>query len=99
MNNRSSVAYNILSNSVNKRSGFIVQGIFDKKISNRKKGVVEFEDRIATYAVNENKKFLSVFSENNNIFKNYKGIFTNMYDASHRNGNIVVPFKNDSKKQ
>lgn len=96
MNNRSSVPYNILSNDNNPTSGAIVLKILDKKLTNKKKGVAEFSDLTQPYNSNINKKFCDYYDQNHNIFHNYNGIFSHMYDAAHRNGNIVVPFRNNS---
>ena len=94
MNNRSSVTYNILSNDKNERSGAIVLKMLDTKLNNKKKGVAEFSDLTRALHPNINTKFRAYHEENNKIFHVYNGIFSHMYDAAHRNGNIVVPFRN-----
>lgn len=96
MNNRSSVTYNILSNDNNPVSGAVVLKILDKKLTNKKKGVAEFSDLTQPYNSNINHKFRNYYDDNKNIFHVYNGIFSHMYDAAHRNGNIVVPFRNNN---
>ena len=94
MNNRSSVTYNIVSNDQNTLSGLVVLKMMDKKLANKKKGIAEVEDLSQPYHSNVNKNYVKLYEENKNIFKVYNGIFSHMYDAAHRNGNIVVPFSN-----
>ncbi len=96
MNNRSSVTYNILSNDKNDLSGAVVLKMMDKKLNNKKKGVAEFSDLTRAYNPNINRKFRENHETNPNIFHVYNGIFSHMYDAAHRNGNIVVPFRNNN---
>jgi hypothetical protein len=96
MNNRSSVGYNILSNDNNPISGGLVLKILDNKLTNKKKGVAEFSDLSHPFNPNASKKFRDNHHENNKIFHVYNGIFSHMYDAAHRNGNIVVPFRNNT---
>ncbi len=94
MNNRSSVTYNIISCDKNETSGAIILKMMDTKLNNKKKGVTEFSDLTRLNNPNINKKFRGYYEENNKIFNVYNGIFSHMYDAAHRNGNIVVPFRN-----
>jgi hypothetical protein len=96
MNNRSSVNYNILSNDNNPTSGALVLKILDKKITNKKKGVAEIVDLTRPFNPNVSKKYVQTVNDNNSVFHRYNGIFSHMYDAAHRNGNIVVPFRNNS---
>jgi hypothetical protein len=95
MNNRSSVTYNILANGENSSSGAMVLKILDKKLTNKKKGVAEFSDLTRPFFPNINEKYHQYYNENKNIFHVYNGIFSHMYDAAHRNGNIVIPFRNN----
>ncbi len=95
VNNRSSVTYNILSHDQNAISGAMVLKILDKKITSKKKGVAEIADLTRSFNPNINHKFRQFASEYPNIFHRYNGIFSHMYDAAHRNGNIVVPFRNN----
>lgn len=98
MNNRSSVRYDIISNGGIKHGGSTEIRILDKKLANRKKGVAEFCDIPQNNSYN--KKFAGYLDENKRVFHAYKGIFSHMYDAAHRNGNIVVPFrKGDNNKK
>jgi hypothetical protein len=97
MNNRSSVNYNILSNDDKTNSGAVVLKILDKKITNKKKGVAEIVDLGRPFHSNFNKKYHELVNDNKNIFHVYNGIFSHMYDAAHRNGNIVVPFRNNTQ--
>ena len=66
--------------------------IMNKTLNFRKKGVGEFSDLSRTFRVNINKDFKQKYEENPKRFYKYTGIFSNMYDASHKNGNIITPF-------
>ena len=66
--------------------------IMNKTLNYRKKGMAEFSDLSKTFRVNFNKDFNEKFEENPKRFYKYTGIFSNMYDASHKNGNIITPF-------
>ena len=66
--------------------------IMNRTLNYRKKGLGEFCDLSKTFRVNFNKDFLQKFEENPKRFYKYTGIFSNMYDASHKNGNIITPF-------
>jgi hypothetical protein len=66
--------------------------IMNRTINYRKKGVGEYDDLRKTFRVNVNKDFVERFIENPKRFRRYTGIFSNMYDASHKNGNIITPF-------
>ena len=91
INNLSSKDYDIInflpipSNSSNCQ-------IMNKTLNYRKKGVGEFSDLSKTFRVNINKDFVEKFEENPKRFYKYTGVFSNMYDASHKNGNIITPF-------
>lgn len=95
-NNRSSVAYNILNYQSNDISGAMMSKVLDKKLNNKKKGVAEFMDLTKAFNPNFDKKFAEHHNNQPRIFHVYNGIFSHMYDAAHRNGNIVVPFRNNS---
>lgn len=71
-------------------------GMMERKIANRKKGVCEFYDITQPYSSNWDKNYNSSFNENKDIFKSYQGIFSQMYDAARKNGNISVPFRNEN---
>jgi hypothetical protein len=66
--------------------------IMNRTLNFRKKGVGEFSDLSRTFRVNINKDFKQKYEENPKRFYKYTGIFSNMYDASHKNGNIITPF-------
>jgi hypothetical protein len=99
MNNRSSVTYNILNNDHNQTSGVMVLKIFDKNITNKKKGVAEICDLTRAFNPNFNKKYQGTLDDKPNVFHRYNGIFSHMYDAAHRNGNIVIPFRNNNENK
>ena len=71
--------------------------IMNKTLYYRKRGVGEFDDLSKTFRVNINKDFIRKFEENPNRFRKFTGIFSNMYDASHKNGNIITPFGQKNK--
>jgi hypothetical protein len=98
INNRSSVDWNLISHDENKHGGALVVTVSDRKVINRKKGVAEIADLTRTFYPNFSKKYDENYKENKNIFHTCNGIFSYMYDAAHKNGNIIMPFKNDKKK-
>ena len=73
--------------------------IMNRTLNFRKKGVGEFSDLSRTFRVNINKDFKQKFEENPKRFHKYTGIFSNMYDASHKNGNIIPPFGHKIKSK
>jgi hypothetical protein len=98
MNNRSSVIYNIINQKENNTSGCIVMNTMDKKVASKKKGVTEFSDLTRPFCHNLNPKYDGLIKDNSGIFRIQNGIFSHMYDAAHRNGNIILPFTKDVKK-
>lgn len=66
--------------------------IMNKTLNCRKKGYGEYLDLTKTYRVNINKDFEQKYEQNPNRFHKFTGIFSNMYDAAHKNGNIIKPF-------
>ena len=68
-----------------------------KNKRNKKKGVAEFMDLTKAFNPNFDKKFSDYHQSNPRIFHVYNGVFSHMYDAAHRNGNIVIPFRNNSQ--
>jgi hypothetical protein len=98
MNNKSSVRYNIISHNDNTLSGKTVVGALDTLVSRRKKGVGEFADLTRPFYPNINKEHEISLKEHPHMFKIHNGIFSHMYDVSHKNGNIIKPFSNDNKK-
>ena len=93
--NRSSVKYNIITNQENKIFGKIDMSIIEKTVNNKKKGVTEFYHLQRNYEPNYSPKFSQFYNENRNGFMKYKGLFTELYDSSTKNGNIYLPFKID----
>ena len=67
----------------------------DKKIANRKKGICEFFDITNPYSSNIDKNYANCIEKYPTIFRNYMGIFSNMYDAARKNGNLVIPFRKE----
>ena len=93
--NRSSVKYNIITNQENMISGKRDMSIIEKTVNNKKKGVTEFYHLQRNYEPNYSLKFSQFYNENRNGFMKYKGLFTELYDSSNKNGNIYLPFKID----
>lgn len=99
LNNRSGAFYNIIDLDSNYVSKKPVVKLFDTKAANMKKGICEFADLTRLYAPNYNNDYKNEFALNKNIFKLNTGIFSHLYDRSHRNGNMVAPFgTRDNKK-
>ena len=94
MTNNSSVSYNIINNQKNEL--FLRPSASNNRINFKKIGVGHYADISHPFYPNFNKEYNQAFSDNKNVFKAYKGIFTKMYDDSSRNGNIYLPF--DTKK-
>ncbi len=93
INNRSSVPYDIINMDNNPIFGAIQAKMADKKLFNMKKGVSEISDLKRVTNPNYDPNYNKLYGENKRIFKSLKGIFTQMYDASHRNGGISLPFR------
>lgn len=98
INNRSGVEYDILNHNSLGDSGCLKMGMMDKKVANRKKGLCEFDDITNPYSSNFDSHYAGCIQKYPNIFKNYTGIFSNMYDAARKNGNLSVPFRKDISK-
>ena len=49
-------------------------------------------DFINIVAWNKLADFAEKYNQNPNRFHKFTGIFSNMYDAAHKNGNIIKPF-------
>ena len=64
----------------------------------KKKGIGEYADLTKTFRVNLNKEFTQKINSNPYRFRKYKGIFSDMYDSSHKNGDIITPFGKSKKK-
>lgn len=99
VNNTSGAPYNILTLDEKYVSKKPTYKLLDKKTFNMKKGICEFSDLIRPYAPNYNDSFSNEFKVNSNIFKKETGVFTHMYDRSHKNGNMVTPFGNRDNSQ
>jgi len=78
----------------NYSAGMIDKTLMDTKLTHRKKCVGEYNDLYHIFHPNNNEKYLRNIKENKKIYMNYKGVFTHMYDAANRNGNIIELFKN-----
>ena len=66
--------------------------MMNKTLNCRKKGNGEFLDLSKTFRVNANKDFIEKYGQNPTRFRKFTGVFSNMYDAAHKNGNIIKPF-------
>lgn len=64
----------------------------DKHINYKKKGVTEYADLTKTYRPNYNTEFKKAITNKPYRFRRFTGLFTNMYDASIRNGGIIKVF-------
>lgn len=92
VNNRSSVAHNIISFQKNEYAQALVVGLLDKNVTNMKKGIGEFTDLQRVTAINKNPEFLKAIADDGNLFKRKNGIFTYLYDSAARFGE-TKPFK------
>ena len=90
-NNVSSKNYNIINFRpiFTKNTGM---HLLNRTLHFKKKGIGEFADLTKTFRVNVNKEFCNKFRDNPLRFRKYNGIFSDMYDSSHKNGNIIQPF-------
>lgn len=79
-------------------AGYIPK-ILDKKSYNMAKGITEYYDKARLFAPNFDKNYAEEYSNNNNIFKKYTGIFSHVYDRAQRNGFIVMPYRKGDKIQ
>ena len=93
VNNRNSVPENILTWKENPLTGKKVVGTLDAKICNRKKGMAEFVDLNRVTALKVNQGHRIAYNENPMVFHRKTGIFSHMYDAAAKNGNLSVPFR------
>lgn len=98
VSNKSSVPFNIIN--WEKTPQIILRNassnMFNKTLNNKKKGVAEFSDYTRLYNPNYNKEYRSLITENPKIFHQYNGIFSNLYDSAHKNGNIYIPFRRNA---
>jgi len=65
------------------------------KFAIKKKGITEIVDISNPAYPNVNREYEQIYKDNNNVFNQYNGIFSNLYDSVHRNGNLIVPFRSD----
>lgn len=97
-NNTSRMKYNILTfDPIQNHYGTSTK-MMDRNLYFKQKGFAEYEDLTRTYRINFNKDFHKTLNENKNTFHIYNGIFSNMYDVCHRNGNLSVPFQSGGMK-
>jgi hypothetical protein len=92
ISNKSSVDYNIINNTQNNVSTMRTDMLFNKNLHNKKKGIEEFINTQRPFGPNYNQTFSKLLKENRNRFRNYRGIFTELYDSATKNGNIYKPF-------
>ena len=64
---------------------------------NKKKSVCEYSDLTRNFAIHLEKNYQKAIKDNPKRFLTYNGVFTYLYDASHRNGNISMPFRKSSE--
>ena len=95
--NYSYVDYNIVSHG--KNPFYEKPKLLDKTIYNKQKGLGNFQEEKSPYSNHICNEYLNVFKSNPNIFKKYNGIFSHIYDVSHRDGHIYYPFELKSIKK
>lgn len=89
INNQSSVNYNIINHKeIPWTKKYTPLNIYYKKNL-----LGKYADLNRPFSLHKNKQYNEALLNNTCIFKNYKGIFTKMYDDSMRNGNIYSPFE------
>jgi len=98
MNNISSQDYDIINFKPILKTNSNANILLNKSLYLKKKGIGEYADLTKTFRVNFNKEFSQKINENPLRFRKYKGIFSDMYDASHKNGDIITPFGKSKKK-
>jgi len=97
--NKSSVNYNILTNEQiknninNNINNNNKESFLNKNYYFKRKGVGNYADLIHPFNKNFSEKYNKAYNENNNIFKSYKGVFSQIYEDAHRSGNIYQPFE------
>ena len=96
INNISSQNYNIINfNPIIKKSPD--SHLLNRTLYYKKKGIGEFADLTKTFRVNFNQEFAKKLGENPLRFRRFTGIFSDMYDSSHKNGDIAPPFGKNKK--
>ena len=96
-NNISSKDYNIINFKPLPKENPNPHILLNKTLYFKKKGIGEFADLTKTFRVNFNKEFADQLKENPYRFRKYQGIFSDMYDSSHKNGDIITPFGKNNK--
>ena len=96
-NNISSKDYNIINFKPLPKANPNPHILLNKTLYFKKKGIGEFADITKTFRVNFNKEFADQLKENPYRFRKYQGIFSDMYDSSHKNGDIITPFGKNNK--
>ena len=96
--NKSSVDYNIINNLKSNVIEVKKDTMFNKTLHNKKKGIEEFMVAQRPFGPNYNQTFIKLMKENKDRFRKYKGVFTELYDSSIKNGNIFKPF-NEKKEE
>ena len=96
-NNISSKDYNIINFKPLPKANPNPHILLNKTLYFKKKGIGEFADLTKTFRVNFNKEFADQLKENPYRFRKYQGIFSDMYDSSHKNGDIITPFGKNNK--
>ncbi len=82
---------------MNKVSGCLDTGVMDKKLLNKKKVLTETLDLNQVFHNKIEKNYIKIMDNNQNYFKKYTGIFSNICDAANKNGNIIQPFRYSEK--
>lgn len=97
-NNRSSVNYNILADYESKDDFWSkkIDNLKNQSFNKRQKGITEYSDLTAECSLRHNDVFMENYNKNPHIFKNYRGVFSNMYEMAKKNGNLSVPFRKSS---
>ena len=96
-NNISSKDYNIINFKPILKANHNPHILLNKTLYFKKKGIGEFADLTKTFRTNFNKEFANQLKENPYRFRKYQGIFSDMYDSSHKNGDIITPFGKNNK--
>ena len=96
-NNISSKDYNIINFKPLPKANPNPHILLNRTLYFKKKGIGEFADLTKTFRVNFNKEFADQLKENPYRFRKYQGIFSDMYDSSHKNGDIITPFGKNNK--
>ena len=93
LNNKSSVKYNIINHEDNNFD--LRRTVMKKGINNLAKGIGEFNDMNKIYGRNFSNEYNNAIKKNEFVFRTCNGIFSHLYDSAYRNGNLIVPFKNE----